>query len=235
MAGLRCCLLLVVLVLLLGRSHQQLPNSNANPFVDTMIEEAVAEFEKPVIMNNETFLIKVDLLLFHPSMDVKVTGGRLEGLQSLERSSDAIVSYSEESGSPVFSIATSLSLTDLVMRSMAHGEATTFGLVVGLPVLTLDVKVEEVTVDTIIDVDIGDFTDIQLGVSKSEIADIGYIDVSIAGLHNQLDHFVSPLTSLVVNSVKRDLKELVQPLLKETLQQVLKEQAPTDLTAILAG
>ena len=53
---------------------------------------------------------------------LQVTGGRLEGLQSLERSSDAIVSYSEESGSPVFSIATSLSLTDLVMRSMAHGE-----------------------------------------------------------------------------------------------------------------
>jgi len=227
--------LVFCLLFLVPNTFQQQPDSNANPFVDKMIVEAVANFKKPVILNNETFLIKVDLLVIQPHLNVKVTGGRLNGLQSLVRSSDAIVSYSEESGSPVFSIATSLSLSDLIMTSRAHGEVNTLGLEVGLPVLTLDVNVEEVTVDTIIDVDIADFSDIQLLVRKADIADIGYIDVTMAGLHNHLDHFVSPLTSVVVNSVKRDLKELVQPLLKGTLQKVLKENAPTDLTSILSG
>ena len=43
-------------------------------------------------------------------------------MKSLSRSSDAILSYSEESGSPVFSIASSLILTNITVNSGATGK-----------------------------------------------------------------------------------------------------------------
>ena len=53
---------------------------------------------------------------------MQVFDGRLEGMKSLNRSSDALLSYSEEGGSPVFSIATSLMLSNLTVKSGAKGQ-----------------------------------------------------------------------------------------------------------------
>ena len=46
----------------------------------------------------------------------------MSGMKSLSRSSDAILTYSEESGSPVFSIASSLILTNITVNSGATGK-----------------------------------------------------------------------------------------------------------------
>ena len=52
----------------------------------------------------------------------QVFDGRLEGLKSLNRSSDALLTYSEETGSPVFSIDTSLKLSNVTVKSGAKGK-----------------------------------------------------------------------------------------------------------------
>ena len=53
---------------------------------------------------------------------MQVFDGKMEGMKSLNRSSDALLTYSEETGSPVFSIATSLMLSNITVKSGAKGE-----------------------------------------------------------------------------------------------------------------
>ena len=56
--------------------------------------------------------------------------------------------------------------------------------------------------------------------------------VEIIGLTPELDSFVSPITSVVINMVKRDLQNLVTPLLKDLLTDVVRENAPSDLSVL---
>ena len=55
---------------------------------------------------------------------LQVFDGRMEGLKSLNRSSDAILTYSEETGSPIFTIDTSLMLSNLTFKSGAKGQVS---------------------------------------------------------------------------------------------------------------
>ena len=48
----------------------------------------------------------------------------------------------------------------------------------------------------------------------------------------ELDSFVSPITSVAVNMVKRDVQNLVTPLLKEALTDVVRSSAPSDLSVL---
>ena len=57
-------------------------------------------------------------------MNMQVFDGKMEGMKSLNRSSDALLTYSEETGSPVFSIATSLMLSNITVKSGAKGEVS---------------------------------------------------------------------------------------------------------------
>ena len=56
--------------------------------------------------------------------------------------------------------------------------------------------------------------------------------MEIIGLTPELDSFVSPITSVVINMVKRDLQNLVTHLLKELLTDVVRENAPSDLSVL---
>jgi hypothetical protein len=56
--------------------------------------------------------------------------------------------------------------------------------------------------------------------------------VKVIGLTPELDSLVSPISTLVVNTVKRDLQTLVTPMIKQTLDGVLKKNAPKDITQI---
>jgi len=156
----------------------------------------------------------------------------MEGLKSLNRSSDAILSYSEDTGSPIFTIDTSLMLSNLTFKSGAKGQVSGLGFELTMPDIILDVLVESVDIATIIEVDIGDFTDIKPAVKDVRFRDVGHIDVEIIGLTPELDSFVSPITSVAVNMVKRDVQNLVTPLLKELLTDVVKDSAPSDLSVL---
>jgi len=162
----------------------------------------------------------------------QVFDGRLEGLKSLNRSSDALLTYSEETGSPVFSIDTSLKLTNVTAKSGAKGKVGGLGFALTMPDIILDVLVEAVDISTVIEVDIGDLTEIKPTVKDVQFRDVGHIDVEIIGLTPELDSFVSPISSLVVNTVKRDLQSLVTPLLKSMLTEVVKNNAPSDLSVL---
>ena len=48
----------------------------------------------------------------------------------------------------------------------------------------------------------------------------------------ELDGLVSPITSLVINTVKRDLQNLVTPLLREMLEEQIKNNAPSDVSEL---
>ena len=125
------------------------------------------------------------------------------------------------------------------------------GFELTMPDIILDVLVEGVDIATVIEVDIGDFTDIKPDVKDVKFRDVGHIDVrltyrrfliptdrlhnpqvEIIGLTPELDSFVSPITSLAVNMVKRDVQELVTPLLKEMLTEVVRSSAPSDLSVL---
>jgi len=165
-------------------------------------------------------------------MNMQVFDGKMEGMKSLNRSSDALLTYSEETGSPVFSIATSLMLSNITVKSGAKGEVGGFGFALTMPDIVLDVLVDSVDISTVIEVDIGDLSDIKPSVKDVKFRDVGHIDVEIIGLTPELDSFVSPISSLVVNTVKRDLQRLVTPLLKTILTEVVKENAPSDLSVL---
>ena len=61
--------------------------------------------------------------------DFQVFDGRMEGMKSLNRSSDAILTYSEESGSPVFTISTSLMLSNMSFKSGAKGQVRALSVI----------------------------------------------------------------------------------------------------------
>ena len=56
--------------------------------------------------------------------------------------------------------------------------------------------------------------------------------MEIIGLTPELDGLVSPITSLVINTVKRDLQNLVTPLLKEMLEEQIQTGLVTDVTEL---
>jgi len=206
--------------------------TNANPFVDQMLSEVIDASNETLFVNDEQYVLVVDLFIFRPELELQIFDGRMEGLKSLNRSSDAILSYSEDTGSPIFTIDTSLMLSNLTFKSGAKGQVSGLGFELTMPDIILDVLVESVDIATIIEVDIGDFTDIKPAVKDVRFRDVGHIDVEIIGLTPELDSFVSPITSVAVNMVKRDVQNLVTPLLKELLTDVVKDSAPSDLSVL---
>jgi len=96
--------------------------TNANPFVDQLLEEVIATSNESLFINDEQYVLVVDLFIVRPELQLQVFDGRMEGLKSLNRSSDAILSYSEETGTPIFTIDTSLMLSNLTFKSGAKGQ-----------------------------------------------------------------------------------------------------------------
>jgi len=206
--------------------------TNANPFVDQMLEEVIKASNETIFLTEEQYVLVVDLFIFRPELQLEVFDGRMEGMKSLNRSSDAILTYSEESGSPVFTINSSLMLSNMSFKSGAKGQVAGLGFELLMPDIVLDVLVESVDIATVIEVDIGDLSDIKPAVKDVRFRDVGHIDVEIIGLTPELDSFVSPITSVVINMVKRDLQNLVTPLLKDLLTGVVRENAPSDLSVL---
>ena len=54
----------------------------------------------------------------------------------------------------------------------------------------------------------------------------------MTGLGNEGDALASPISTLVVNTTKRDLQNLVQPMIKDTLQKVLAKNIPNDISQL---
>jgi len=206
--------------------------TNANPFVDQMLEEVIKASNETIFLTEEQYVLVVDLFIFRPELQLEVFDGRMEGMKSLNRSSDAILTYSEDTGSPVFTINSSLMLSNMSFKSGAKGQVAGLGFELLMPDIVLDVLVESVDIATVIEVDIGDLSDIKPGVKDVRFRDVGHIDVEIIGLTPELDSFVSPITSVVINMVKRDLQNLVTPLLKDLLTDVVRENAPSDLSVL---
>lgn len=206
--------------------------TNANPFVDQLLEEVIKTSNETLFINDEHYVLVVDLFILRPELDLQIFDGRMEGLKSLNRSSDAILSYSEDTGTPIFSIDTSLMLSNLTFKSGAKGQVSGLGFELTMPDILLDVLIEAVDIATNIEVDIGDFTDIKPDVKDVRFRDVGNIDVEVIGLTPELDSFVSPITSVAVNMVKRDVQTLVTPLLKEMLTDVVRSSAPSDLSVL---
>merc|ERR1712055_625060 len=115
------CLLLALLPIALTQFDKP---KNANKFVDSMIAQVVNASNSTILLADEQFLVVVALLVFRPELDLQIFDGKMSGMKSLARSSDAILTYSEESGSPVFSISSSLILTNITVNSGATGKAS---------------------------------------------------------------------------------------------------------------
>ena len=69
-------------------------------------------------------IIGCNCSLHEPHFWRQIFDGKMSGMKSLARSSDAIPTYSEETGSPVFSIASSLILTNVTVNSGAKGKVS---------------------------------------------------------------------------------------------------------------
>jgi hypothetical protein len=206
---------------------------NANPFVDSMIEEVVKTMNESLPLPNEEFIIVLDLLFLRPELQLQVYDGTMSGMKSLARSDDALLTYSEETGAPVFTISTSLIISNVTVKSGAQGQARgVLGFSLNMPDILLDVLVESVDISTVIEVDIGDLDNIKPGVKDVQFNDVGNINVEIIGLTPELDGLVSPISSLVVNTVKRDLQQLVTPLIRTMLEEQVRENVKIDLGSL---
>jgi len=225
--------LIVPVLLASGQVNAQFGQpTNANPFVDQMLEEVIKASNETIFLDDEQYVLVVDLFIFRPELQLEVFDGRMEGMKSLNRSSDAILEYSEDSGSPVFTINSSLMLSNMSFKSGAKGQVGGLGFELLMPDIILDVLVEAVDIATVIEVDIGDLSDIKPAVKDVRFRDVGHIDVEIIGLTPELDSFVSPISSVVINMVKRDLQNLVTPILKTLLTDVVRDNAPSDLSVL---
>jgi len=227
------CLLLVLVCC--SRAQFSDKPGNANTFVDQALDDLKKSGNTSIKLEDEKFILIIDLLLFKPELHLELRDGVFSGLNTLTRSSDALVTYDESTGEPVFSITSSLLLSNVSMVSAAMGKVRGgFGLFgITMPNIVLDVSVEGVDVGAIIDISLKDLANLKLIAREVELKDVGHVDVKIIGLTAELDTLVSPITTLVVNTVKRDIQALVTPLLKDTLQGVLDKNAPSDLSAII--
>ncbi|XP_023322159.1 uncharacterized protein LOC111696690 isoform X3 [Eurytemora carolleeae] len=227
-------LLQVVILLLsnLSNTLAQFGDGNANEFVDSMLRDVMKSGENEIELEDEKFVLVVDLLFFKPQLHLEIRNGVFKGLNSLSRSSDAIVTYDESAGRPVFTISSSLLLSNISMVSAAQGKIMSLGFGLTMPNIGLDVTVEGVDIASVIDLDLKDLTELKPLVRNVTFKDVGHINVGITGLSNELDTLISPITTLVVNTVKRDIQELITPVIQNTLQTVINENAPTDLSQI---
>merc|ERR1711962_1840227 len=223
-------LVLLVILTAFGHTRAQFGSGNANDFVDSMLADALRKGDNSLSLEDEKLIVVVDLLLFSPKLQLELRDGVLNGLNSLSRSSDALVSYDESSGVPVFTVTSSLLLSNVSMLSAAQGRVE--GLGFGLTMPNLKLKVEAVDVGAIIALPLEDLTKIRPIVREVEFKDVGHIDVAISGLSPELDSMVSPITTLIANRVKKDIQNLVTPLIKETLQDVVAENVPEDITQL---
>merc|ERR1711962_180055 len=225
-------LVLLVILTAFGHTRAQFGSGNANDFVDSMLADALRKGDNSLSLEDEKLIVVVDLLLFSPKLQLELRDGVLNGLNSLSRSSDALVSYDESSGVPVFTVTSSLLLSNVSMLSAAQGRVEGLGFGLTMPNIKLKVKVEAVDVGAIIDLPLEDLTKIRPIVREVEFKDVGHIDVAISGLSPELDSMVSPITTLIANRVKKDIQNLVTPLIKETLQDVVAENVPEDITQL---
>jgi len=216
----------------LSLAHAQFGEGNANAFVDEILADVKKNGTDEIKLENEKFVLIIDLLLISPQLELEVRNGVFRGLNSLNRSSDAIVTYDESNGAPVFTIKNSMLLSNVIMRANAQGKVKGFGFDLTMPNIVLNVLIDGVDVASVIDIDISDFTGLKPKVRSVELSDIGHIDVQVTGLGNEGDALASPISTLVVNTTKRDLQNLVQPMIKDTLQKFFEKNVPADISQI---
>jgi len=48
--------------------------TNANPFVDQMLEEVIMASNETLFLDDEQFILVVDLFIFRPELQLQVTG-----------------------------------------------------------------------------------------------------------------------------------------------------------------
>jgi len=60
--------------------------TNANPFVDQMLEEVIKASNETIFLTEEQYVLVVDLFIFRPELQLEVFDGRMEGMKSLNRS-----------------------------------------------------------------------------------------------------------------------------------------------------
>eukprot|EP00088_Acartia_fossae_P063374 TRINITY_DN7715_c0_g1_i1.p1 TRINITY_DN7715_c0_g1~~TRINITY_DN7715_c0_g1_i1.p1 ORF type:complete len:233 (-),score=40.45 TRINITY_DN7715_c0_g1_i1:231-929(-) len=220
------------LVSCLSLANAQFGEGNANAFVDEILEDVKKTGDDEIKLENEKFVLIIDLLLISPQLELEVRNGVFRGLSSLSRSSDAIVTYDESAGKPVFTIKNSMLLSNVKMRANAQGKVKGFGFGLTMPNIVLNVTIDGVDVASVIDIDISDLSALKPSVKSVEFKDVGHIDVQVTGLGNEGDALASPISTLVVNTTKRDLQNLVQPMIKDTLQKVIEKNIPNDITQI---
>lgn len=221
-----------ILISCLAVANAQFGEGNANAFVDEILADVKKTGENEIKLENEKFVLIIDLLIFSPQLELEVRNGRFRGLNSLSRSSDAVVTYDESGGAPIFTIKNSMLLSDVRMRANAQGKVKGLGFDLTMPNIVLNVTIDGVDVASVIDIDISDLTGLKPKVRSVEFKDVGHIDVQVTGLGNEGDALASPISTLVVNTTKRDLQNLVQPMIKDTLQKVLAKNIPNDISQL---
>lgn len=221
-----------ILTTCLSLASAQFGDGNANEFVDQILEDVKKSGKDQIKLENEKFVLIIDLLFISPQLELEVRNGVFRGLNSLNRSSDAIVTYDESGGKPIFTIKNSMLLSNVRMRANAQGRVKGLGFGLTMPNIVLNVLIDGVDVASVIDIDISDLFSLKPTVKSVEFKEVGHIDVQVTGLGNEGDALVSPISTLVVNTTKRDLQNLVQPMIKDTLQKVIEENIPEDISQI---
>lgn len=223
----------VVFMCVLPCGWGQSGKGNANDYMDNVLQYIRNTTNDTLTLDQEKFIVIVDLVLLQPELHVELRDGEMRGLHSLNRSSDAVVTYSEDTGLPIYTVEFSLRLSDMTMVSRINGKLEGLLLKMPLPSIKQKSHIESVEFKLAIDLNLKNFSDLKVSTRDVEITDIGHIEVDIKGLIPELDSLASPISSLLINAVKRDLRGLVSPFIQESLDQVLKKRTPRDITKLI--
>jgi len=67
--------LIVPVLLASGQVNAQFGQpTNANPFVDQMLEEVIKASNETIFLDDEQYVLVVDLFIFRPELQLEVTG-----------------------------------------------------------------------------------------------------------------------------------------------------------------
>merc|ERR1712001_201050 len=209
--------------------------TNANALVDQMIGELVEDQKIAVLeLADQTIQRKFRIGFIRPRLNLNITDPVVSGLNSLTRSSEAVMEYSEVDGMPNFNVKFNAKVSNVKAKVAAKGVVSNFLHIknIDFPGVILDILLGSMELGVELVMRITDDLKIISEIKSLHIARLGSIEVGVFGLSRRFARVVNQVLKIGVGYLRRNLGIVIEPL-KKILNGLLTKFAPDDLTALL--
>jgi len=216
-------------------SADLLKESNANDLVDQMIEELLEDEKIAVVkLADQTIRRRFRIGPLRPRLDLRLTNPVVSGLNSLRRSGEAKMEYSEVDELPNFNVKFNAQVSNVKTKVAAKGTVRNVLSLktINSPGVLLDILLGSMELAIEMVIKITDDFKIHSEVKRLHIARLGSINVEVIGLSHRFARVIDQLVKIGVSYLRRHLEIVIGPL-TEVLNGLLLQFAPDDLTTFL--